>query len=120
MSTGERIKAQRRRIGMNADTLAERIGMSRSTIFRWEKGDIEKIDAHDLVKIAHVLNTSDAYLLGFIDDPDAMVSYKSESSGPVSEQRARFVAMAEQFPEELIPIAVQFLKTLLETMKKEV
>ena len=65
MTTGERIKARRKEIGMTADTLAEKIGVSRSTVFRYENGDIEKIPLDALTPIAAALNTSPAYLMGW-------------------------------------------------------
>ena len=39
--TGEQIKKRRKQLGMSADELAEKLGVSRSTIFRYEKGDID-------------------------------------------------------------------------------
>ena len=43
--TGEQIKKRRKQLGMSADELAEKLGVSRSTIFRYEKGDIDKVPA---------------------------------------------------------------------------
>lgn len=43
MNVGERIKLRRKELKISADTLAERVGVSRSTIFRYEKGDIENV-----------------------------------------------------------------------------
>lgn len=69
MSVGARIKARRIELGFNADWLAEKIGVSRSTIFRYEKGDIEKMPTETLEKIATVLNTTPAYFMGWTDVP---------------------------------------------------
>ena len=38
--TGEQMKKRRKQLNMSADELAEKLGVSRSTIFRYEKGDI--------------------------------------------------------------------------------
>ena len=38
MNVGERIKLRRKELKISADTLAERVGVSRSTIFRYERG----------------------------------------------------------------------------------
>lgn len=69
-TTGERIKARRKQLSISADELAERVGVSRSTVFRWEKGDVEKIPALELNSIAQALQTTDAYLFGAVDDPE--------------------------------------------------
>ena len=66
--TGERIKQRRKEMGLTADVLAEKLGVSRSTIFRYEKGDIDKIPAESLSIIAAALNTTPAYLMGWKDD----------------------------------------------------
>ena len=39
MNVGERIKQCRKDLKMSADELAISVGVSRSTIFRYEKGD---------------------------------------------------------------------------------
>ena len=67
MNVGERIKLRRKELKMSADELAERVGISRSTIFRYEKGDIEKVGPEVLKKIADTLNVSPADLLGWED-----------------------------------------------------
>ena len=67
MNVGERIKLRRKELKMSADELAERVGISRSTIFRYEKGDIEKVGPEVLKKIADTLNVSPADLMGWED-----------------------------------------------------
>lgn len=64
MTTGERIKARRNEIGMTADELAEKIGVSRSTMFRYEQGMIEKIPYQRLLDIATALRTTWGALMG--------------------------------------------------------
>lgn len=54
---------------MSADELATSVGVSRSTIFRYEKGDIEKVGPDVLKKIADKLNVSPADLMGWDDTP---------------------------------------------------
>lgn len=65
MTTGERIKERRIELGLSADKLAEKIGISRSTMFRYESGAIEKVPMENLVPIAHALNTTVKYLMGW-------------------------------------------------------
>lgn len=65
MNVGERIKQRRKSMKMSADQLAERVGVSRSTIFRYEKGDIEKVGPDVLKGIAKALNTTPSFLMGW-------------------------------------------------------
>ena len=38
MTTGERIKQRRKDLGMSAETLAEKIGVSRQALGKWDRG----------------------------------------------------------------------------------
>lgn len=70
MNVGERIKLRRKELKISADTLAERVGVSRSTIFRYEKGDIEKVGPEVLKKISETLNISPADLMGWEEETE--------------------------------------------------
>lgn len=63
MTTADRIRERRKEIGISADTLAEKIGVSRSTIFRYESGQIEKMPLNHIEPIAIALNTTAGYLM---------------------------------------------------------
>lgn len=67
MKVGERIRLRRKETGMSADQLADIIGVSRSTIFRYENGAIEKMPTSVLEPIAKALNTTPEYLIGWAD-----------------------------------------------------
>ena len=69
MNVGERIKQRRKDLKISADELATSVGVSRSTIFRYEKGDIEKVGPDVLKKIADKLIVSPADLMGWDDTP---------------------------------------------------
>lgn len=67
-TTGERIRERRKEINMTADELADILEVSRSTVFRYENGEIEKVPAPIMMKIANALNTTASYLMGWEDD----------------------------------------------------
>ena len=67
MNVGKRIKERRQQLGMNAETLAAKIGVSASTIYRYENGGIDKVDASKLIPIAEALYTTPSYLMGWED-----------------------------------------------------
>jgi transcriptional regulator with XRE-family HTH domain len=50
---------------MSADELGKRLGKDRSTIYRYEKGEIENLPLDILEPIAKALNTSPQYLMGW-------------------------------------------------------
>ncbi len=63
--TGQRIKERRKQLEMSADDVASELNVSRSTIFRYENGNIEKVPANILEKLADILKTTPAYLMGW-------------------------------------------------------
>lgn len=67
IKVGERIKARRKELKISADDIANKLGVSRSTIFRYEKGDIEKMPTETLNEIASILHTTPQSLMGWYD-----------------------------------------------------
>ena len=65
MNIGNRIKERRKELHLSADAVAEKLGVSRSTVFRYENGDIEKFPTQKLAEIANALNTTPGYLMGW-------------------------------------------------------
>ena len=65
MSVGKNIRSIRKRIGMSAETLAAIIELSPSTVYRWESGDIEKVDSAIIPKIADALHTTPGEIMGW-------------------------------------------------------
>lgn len=65
MTIGDRIKSRRKYLKMSADELARRLGKDRSTIYRYEKGDIENLPLDILEPIANALETTPQYLMGW-------------------------------------------------------
>ena len=65
MDTGKRIKERRKQLHISAERLASMIGVSPTTIYRYESGDIEKVDSTKLEPIATALRTTPAFLMGW-------------------------------------------------------
>ena len=65
MTTGDRMKARRKELKLSAEDVATALNVSRATIFRYEKGDIEKLPGTALEPLAKVLQTTVAYLMGW-------------------------------------------------------
>lgn len=68
MTTGERMKARRKELGLSAEYVAEKLGVSPATIYRYEKGDIEKMPGNILEPISKILRTTPSHLMGW-DEP---------------------------------------------------
>lgn len=69
MTTGQRMRIRRKEIGLSAERVAEILGVSPATIYRYENGDIEKVPGDSLGPIAAALHTTPDYLMGWSDNP---------------------------------------------------
>ena len=69
MKTSEIIQYRRKFLGMTLEQVADAVGVNKSTIMRYERGDIEKMSVQNLVPLADALHCSPLYLLGMIDTP---------------------------------------------------
>lgn len=107
MTTAERIKQRRKDLGLRAEDVAERIGVSRSTMFRYENGEIEKLPINHLVPIAKALHTSVDYLMGWTEDEKEPI--------PMDEDRLdqEFVRLFEQLGNDQKDLIVRAMKGIL-------
>lgn len=70
MEINERIKNRRKELDLDADRVAEQLGISRATYYRYESKDIEKIPIAALVPLATVLRTTPAYIMGWDEEKE--------------------------------------------------
>ena len=61
------MKHRRKQIGMSAEQVAEKLGISPSTVYRYENGEIEKMGIDKLEPIAAAIQTTPAYLMGWAE-----------------------------------------------------
>lgn len=67
IDVGERIKNRRKSIGMSAEKLAELVGVSAATVYRWENGDIGTLKLSIVKPLSEALMVSEAFLAGWED-----------------------------------------------------
>lgn len=68
MSIGKRIKLLRTQRGLTIDDLAVKLGKNRTTVYRYENGDIENLPLGILNPLAEALDTTPAYLMGWTSE----------------------------------------------------
>ncbi len=78
VNVGLRIKKRRKELKMSAEELGERLGKDRSTIYRYEKGEIENLPIELLKPIAEALDTTPEQLIGWeVIDPLAKIAERA-------------------------------------------
>ena len=95
---GERIKRLRTEKGFSRQRFADAVGVNRSTILRYENGEIEGIPVKTISKMADVLNVDPVYLaLGYTDmivyDEKTELQFVIEALVPAD--RSRLLEMAK-------------------------
>lgn len=68
MTIGDRIKKLRMLIDMSQVELAEKIGVKKQTLYKYENNLVTNIPSDVIERICKVLNTSPAYLMGWSDN----------------------------------------------------
>lgn len=71
------MKERRKELNMTADELAKRLGKDRSTVYRYENGDIENLPLDILDPIAKALDTTPGYLMGWDGKSDELANFHS-------------------------------------------
>ncbi len=65
----KRIKERRLELGLSYQDIADATGLSKSTIQRYETGNIRKLPINQIEDIARALHTSPGYLMGWEETP---------------------------------------------------
>lgn len=89
--TSFRIKELRIKKGLTMEKLAELIGVSKSTIAKWENGYVDNMRQERVKKLAEIFEVSPTFIMGYDDIPND------------AEQTKRFVEYYEKLsPEQRI------------------
>lgn len=110
MNIGQRIKQRRKELKMSADDLGKLIGKDRSTIYRYEKGDIETMPIEILEPVAKFLQTTPQHLMGWEEEPKV----KPTVDDGLSENTKLLVDFAKSVPEDKVELVLKVMKSIVE------
>ena len=68
MTKGERIKLLREKANMTQEELAKLLNTTKQTIYKYEQSVVTNIPSDRVERIAEVLNTTPAYIMGWESD----------------------------------------------------
>lgn len=69
MTLTDIMRIRRRELGLTLEEVAQRVGVNRATVQRWETGAIKNLGRDKIAALAAALQVSPEYLLGWTDDP---------------------------------------------------
>lgn len=75
MDLGKRLKAKRKEKNISAEYLAKELGISVSTVYRYEDSSILKIPVSTFEKMCDILGTTPAQMMGNV--PEKTVDIKA-------------------------------------------
>lgn len=93
MEINEKIRYLRKQKRLTLEQVGEAVGVGKSTVRKWETGDIANMRRDKIAKIAEVLGVTPSYLMGWED----------ENGNPI--QRNNMPANAMQISTRVIPLA---------------
>ena len=71
MDIGERIKLLRKARGLTLEQVGDAVGVGKSTVRKWEVGDIANMRRDKIASLARVLGVTPEYLMGWNDSSDS-------------------------------------------------
>lgn len=74
MEIYERIKQTRKKLGLSAEQVAEKLCVSPATIYRYENKDIKKFPTDILEPLAKIYGVTPEYLMGWSDEVNSPVN----------------------------------------------
>lgn len=70
MEMCEKIKYLRKKSNLTLEEVGEKVGVGKSTVRKWENGQIANMRRDKIAKLAEALNCSPAYLMGWEDETE--------------------------------------------------
>lgn len=115
MSVGEMIKKARLAKGMTQVELAEKVGVKKSAVAKWESGRVSEIKRSNLQRLSEVLGIDPNRLLG--DD----ITSTFETKEPIiaidgfSAKQRKLIDFAKTVPEDKAEMALRVIQSIVES-----
>ena len=68
MELKDKIRNRRLALGLTLEEVGEMVGVGKSTVRKWETGDIANMRRDKIAKLAEALRTTPAYLMGWEEE----------------------------------------------------
>ena len=123
---GQRIKERREALGWSVEELADKIGVARQTVYKWEKGSVKNIDRDYIGKMAKLFHVEPDWLMHMEDAKEVSITYSASGREPIeavirkpepiigpSSKRAELYKVALDIKPENLDVAIHILKSLI-------
>lgn len=90
------LKKRRLDLKLTLEEVGDMVGVGKSTVRKWETGDIENMKRDKIVKLAKALKVSPAYVMGMEEEPAKIVPIKSATVPVLTKVSAGLPMYAEE------------------------
>lgn len=99
-----RIKERRIAMGLTQEELAEKLGLQKSAIAKYENGRVENIKRSTIQNMANILHCKPSYLLAFDEEPIIMSYYnKLNALGQkTATEHVRLLTLDKKYTEKTV------------------
>lgn len=112
MDTCSKLKKLRLEKKYSLQKMAELVGVNKTTVKRWEDGDIANMGIDKLRTIAHALGVTPYYLLGW-EDEEGNLTYKAPKKSEREEKIDNVLQLVSQLSSENLDLAAALLQTMI-------
>ena len=121
---GKRINQKREELGLTMEELGKQLGVNKSTISKWERGEVENIKRSLIWKMSAIFHCAPEWLMGFEGSQNVQLTYFADGkeavnaivdSAPIigeSSSRAQLYKVALDVKPENLQVAIDILKSL--------
>ena len=121
---GKRIKQKREELGLTLEELGQQLGVNKSTVSKWERGEVENIKRSLISKMSNIFHVAPDWLMGFEGTNNVNLTYYVDGRETVhtvvdqdpiigeSSKRANLYKVALEVKPENLQIAIDLLKSL--------
>ena len=109
--TSKRIKELRTSHKYTMEKLADKIGVSKSTIAKWENGYVENMRQDNILKLAEIFNVPATYIMGY-DELDNEPQ-NNISTDDLTDKEKHFIEVYSKLSEEQQKLVDNLMRTWL-------
>lgn len=117
MEFGEKIKALRIEQGLTLEAVGERVGVGKSTVRKWESGQIANMRRDKIALLAKALNVTPAYLMGWKEDETAPSTVAHNAPVQQDERTSEVIRLFGSLDQEHQETLLHVLRGLLADQK---
>ena len=110
MDVGYLIKKARMEKGMTQEELAEKVGVKKSAVAKWENGRVSEIKRTNLKNLADALGLDPNQLLG-----DEEYNKKPVIEDGLTESQRKLIAFAQTVPEDKAEMILKVIQSIVES-----